>query len=103
MLGRRTVGTTRVVPGGRLRPGQAARIVFIVLYLGFLLLPLYWVAVTSIKPQEDLLADPPVWWPQHPSGLHYSTALHAFREQRQQRLEGQAEEQRNETEHEQPE
>src|SRR5207244_642390 len=75
----RTVGTTRVVRGGRLRPGSAARTLFIVLYLGFLLLPLYWVAVTSIKPQEDLLADPPVWWPHHPSGLHYSTALNAFR------------------------
>jgi multiple sugar transport system permease protein len=55
------------------------RTLFIVLYLGFLLLPLYWVAVTSIKPQEDLLTDPPVWWPHHPSGLHYSTALNAFR------------------------
>jgi multiple sugar transport system permease protein len=79
LLGRRTAGTTRVVRGGRLRPGPAARTLFIVLYLGFLLLPLYWVAVTSIKPQEDLLTDPPVWWPHHPSGLHYSTALNAFR------------------------
>jgi multiple sugar transport system permease protein len=76
---RRAVGTTRVVRGGRVRPGSAARVLFILLYLGFLLLPLYWVAVTSIKPQEDLLTEPPVWWPAHPTGLHYSTALHAFR------------------------
>jgi multiple sugar transport system permease protein len=72
-------GTTRVVRGGRLRPGSMVRFLFIFLYLGFLLLPLYWVAITSIKPQEDLLVDPPIWWPDHPTGLHYSTALNAFR------------------------
>ncbi len=72
-------GTTRVVRGGRLRPGSLLRVVFITLYLAFLLLPLYWVGVTSIKPQDDLLADPPVWWPHHPTGIHYSTALNAFR------------------------
>jgi multiple sugar transport system permease protein len=76
---RRAAGTTRVVRGGRFRPGSAARVLFILLYLGFLLLPLYWVAVTSIKPQEDLLTEPPVWWPDDATGLHYSTALHAFR------------------------
>jgi multiple sugar transport system permease protein len=75
---RAATGRTRVVRGGRLRVGSIARIAFIVLYLGFLLLPLYWVAVTSIKPQDDLLTDPPVWWPAHPTGLHYSTALNAF-------------------------
>jgi len=80
-LGRRRqrTGTTRIVRGSRLRPGGTARVVFLLLYLGFLLLPLYWVAITSIKPQEDLLTDPPTWWPAHPTGLHYSTALNAFR------------------------
>jgi multiple sugar transport system permease protein len=72
-------GTTRVVRGRALRPGRIARVVFIVFYLCFLLLPLYWVAVTSIKPQDDLLTDPPTWWPSNPTGLHYSTALNAFR------------------------
>jgi multiple sugar transport system permease protein len=72
-------GRTRVVRGRRVRAGSAIRWVFISLYLGFLLLPLYWVAITSIKPQEDLLVEPPVWWPAHPTGLHYSTALNAFR------------------------
>ena len=72
-------GKVRVVRGRRLRPGSIVRWIFIVLYLGFLLLPLYWVAITSIKPQEDLLVDPPVWWPHHPTGLHYTTALNAFR------------------------
>jgi multiple sugar transport system permease protein len=71
-------GTTRVVRGRKVRAGSLVRGLFILLYLGFLLLPLYWVGVTSIKPQEDLLVDPPVWWPSHPTGIHYSTALNAF-------------------------
>jgi multiple sugar transport system permease protein len=75
---RTRTGTTRVVRGRRLRPGGIARFVFIAVYLGFLLLPLYWVAVTSIKPQEDLLTEPPIWWPKDPTSLHYSTALDAF-------------------------
>jgi multiple sugar transport system permease protein len=71
-------GKVRVVRGRKFRLGSILRWVFILLYLGFLLLPLYWVGVTSIKPQEDLLVDPPVWWPSHPTGIHYSTALNAF-------------------------
>jgi multiple sugar transport system permease protein len=76
--GERGRGATRVVRGSRFRIGAVVRTVFIVLYLGFLLLPLYWAAVTSIKPQEDLLADPPVWWPSDPTHLHYTTALDSF-------------------------
>src|SRR2546428_9165318 len=45
----------------------------------FLLVPFYWVAVTSIKPQDDLLANPPVWFPAHPTGVHYTTALNQMR------------------------
>jgi multiple sugar transport system permease protein len=71
-------GSTRVVYGSPFRIGAVLRTVFIALYLGFLLLPLYWAAVTSIKPQEDLLADPPVWWPSDPTRLHYTTALDSF-------------------------
>jgi multiple sugar transport system permease protein len=71
-------GATRVVRGSPFRIGALARAVFILLYLGFLLLPLYWAAVTSIKPQEDLLADPPVWWPSDPTSFHYTTALNSF-------------------------
>jgi multiple sugar transport system permease protein len=71
-------GSTRVVRGSPFRIGTVLRTVIILLYLGFLLLPLYWAAVTSIKPQEDLLADPPVWWPSNPTRLHYTTALDSF-------------------------
>jgi multiple sugar transport system permease protein len=76
--GARGRGSTRVVHGSPFRIGAVLRTVFILLYLGFLLLPLYWAAVTSIKPQEDLLADPPVWWPSDPTHLHYTTALDSF-------------------------
>jgi multiple sugar transport system permease protein len=71
-------GATAAVRGSRFRVGAVLRTVFILLYVGFLLLPLYWAAVTSIKPQEDLLSDPPVWWPSDPTTLHYTTALNSF-------------------------
>jgi multiple sugar transport system permease protein len=71
-------GSQRAVQGRSLRIGAILRAVFILLYLSFLLLPMYWAAVTSIKPQEDLLHDPPVWWPSHPTTLHYTTSLNSF-------------------------
>jgi multiple sugar transport system permease protein len=71
-------GSVRVVRGSRIRLGGVARFVFIALYCGFLLLPLYWMAVTSIKGQEDLLADPPVWFPSNPTGINYTDALNHF-------------------------
>ncbi len=45
----------------------------------YVLLPLYWVAVTSIKPSDDYLAVPPVWFPAHPTLVHYAAALFAYR------------------------
>jgi multiple sugar transport system permease protein len=72
-------GSARVVRGRRIRIGSILRWIFIACYLVFLLLPLYWVAITSIKPQEDLLVEPPIWWPKHPTTIHYTTALNAFR------------------------
>jgi multiple sugar transport system permease protein len=72
-------GKTRIVRGSRYRVGAIGRTIFILLYLGFLMLPMYWAFVTSIKPQEDLLHDPPIWWPSQPTTLHYTTALNAFR------------------------
>ena len=65
--------------GGRFRPAGALRFVYIGLFTLFLLVPFYWVAVTSIKPQNDLLANPPVWFPAHPTGVHYTTALNQMR------------------------
>ena len=37
------------------------RFVFLALIVLFVLVPLYWVFVTSIKPSDDYLATPPVW------------------------------------------
>jgi multiple sugar transport system permease protein len=71
-------GAVRAAQGGRLRPGRLVRVLIITVWLLFLLIPLYWVFVTSIKPQEDLLTSPPVWWPGQPTDLHYAEALNKF-------------------------
>ncbi len=39
----------------------------IALFAVFVLVPLYWVVITSIKPSDDYLATPPVWFPAHPT------------------------------------
>ncbi len=39
------------------------------------LAPLYWVLITSIKPSNDYLAVPPVWFPGEPTLVHYAVAL----------------------------
>ncbi len=54
------------------------RFTFIGGYVGFLLLPLYWMAVTSIKSQDDQLADPPVWFPSDPTTTNFADALNRF-------------------------
>ena len=61
----RARGASRVVRGRRVRPGTIARFLFIALFTLFVLAPFYWVAVTSIKPSDDLLASPPIWFPKH--------------------------------------
>jgi len=71
-------GGGRVLGGGRFRIGGVVRFVFIGVYVGFLLLPLYWMAVTSIKSQDDQLADPPVWFPSEPTTTNYADALNLF-------------------------
>ena len=71
-------GSVRVVRGSRIRFGGIARFVFISLYCAFLLLPLYWMAVTSIKSQDDQLSDPPVWFPKDPTSVNYADALNRF-------------------------
>jgi multiple sugar transport system permease protein len=52
---------------------------FIGLFILFVLVPLYWVAVTSIKPVSDYLTTPPVWFPAQPTLVHYTAALFAYR------------------------
>jgi multiple sugar transport system permease protein len=56
-----------------------AAIVFLTLWLIFLFAPLYWMAITSIKPTDDYLAVPPVWFPENPTVVHYTAAMFAYR------------------------
>jgi multiple sugar transport system permease protein len=57
--------------------------VFRFLLLGFFLLfvlwPLYWMFNTSVKPSDDYLAMPPVWFPDSPTIIHYTAALFTYR------------------------
>lgn len=55
------------------------RIVILALFVVFVLAPLYWVFVTSIKPSDDYLAVPPVWFPDQPTLVHYTAALFAYK------------------------
>jgi multiple sugar transport system permease protein len=55
------------------------RILFLALWLLFLLAPLYWMLITSIKSSNDYLAVPPVWFPAEPTLVHYTAALYAYR------------------------
>ena len=63
----------------RLRRIPIGRILFLTAFLLFVLAPLYWMAMTSIKPSDDYLAVPPVWFPAKPTLVHYTAALFAYR------------------------
>jgi multiple sugar transport system permease protein len=64
-------------------PPRRRRSIGPMLYIGFfvlfVLVPLYWVLITSIKPSDDYLAVPPVWFPENPTIVHYTAALFAYR------------------------
>jgi multiple sugar transport system permease protein len=55
------------------------RILLLGAFLAFVLLPLYWMVNTSIKPSDDYLAIPPVWFPNKPTLVHYTAALFTYR------------------------
>jgi multiple sugar transport system permease protein len=55
------------------------RILYIGAFLIFLLVPFYWVVVTSIKPVDDYMVLPPVWFPDAPTFSHYTAALFTYR------------------------
>lgn len=63
----------------RRRRVPIGRILVIGLFLVFVLAPLYWVFITSIKPSDDYLAVPPIWFPDQPTLVHYTAALFAYR------------------------
>ena len=55
----------------------AARFLVIGLFVIFVLAPLYWVVITSIKPSSDYLTVPPVWFP-GPTDTSSTTARRCF-------------------------
>jgi multiple sugar transport system permease protein len=63
----------------RARRRPILRFLFLGLVTAFVLVPLYWSFVTSIKPSDDYLAVPPVWFPEEPTIVHYTAALFAYR------------------------
>jgi multiple sugar transport system permease protein len=76
---KRPSSSERMILGRRLRIEGALRFVYIGFFLLFLLGPLYWVVITSIKPVEDFQSVPPVWFPDEPTLRHYRDALTQFR------------------------
>src|SRR5215472_8138338 len=55
------------------------RLLALALFLIFVLLPLYWMVMTSVKPTSDYLTVPPVWFPKEPTLVHYTAALFSYR------------------------
>ena len=57
--------------GRRVSVGAVLKYALILLAAAFILFPLYWIAVTSIKPAGEYNAQPPVWFPSDPTGAHW--------------------------------
>ena len=74
----RTAGK-RPIRARRTTVADTARFVALGLFLVFVLLPLYWMVMTSIKPTSDYLTIPPVWFPREPTLVHYTAALFSYR------------------------
>jgi len=58
---------------------HGVRLVIRYLLLGFaallFLMPLYWMIASSVKPEYQIFANPPVWWPNPPQWNNYREAL----------------------------
>ena len=65
--------------GSRNLRSGAARFLVVGLFVVFVLVPLYWVIITSVKPSKDYLTVPPVWFPAEPTLVHYTAALFSYR------------------------
>jgi multiple sugar transport system permease protein len=64
---------------GALSFDNLARILYLGLFVAFLLGPLYWTVITSIKPVDDYMTIPPVWFPAQPTLIHYTAAMFTYR------------------------
>lgn len=78
-LAKRTLAAKPPTSKRRRRRPQIGRFVFLGAFILFVLAPLYWMFITSIKPSDDYLAVPPVWFPSQPTLVHYTAALFAYR------------------------
>jgi multiple sugar transport system permease protein len=63
----------------RATAADVVRLVALGLFLVFVLVPLYWMVMTSVKPTSDYLTIPPVWFPSEPTLVHYTAALFSYR------------------------
>lgn len=64
-----------------LRPkgaGKALRYLLLIVIVGIFLLPIYWMVSSSLKPNYEIFAYPPVWWPEKPQWDNYYNALTAL-------------------------
>lgn len=75
-------GAAPGLPGGLLarrrhrRPLLTAlRYLALAVMLLFVLFPIYWVVITSIKLPADHLSRPPVWFPDNPTLMHYTNVM----------------------------
>jgi multiple sugar transport system permease protein len=55
-----------------------ARFAVIGFFVIFVLVPLYWMVMTSFKPTSDYLTVPPLWFPSAPTLVHYTAALFSY-------------------------
>lgn len=70
---------TRPIRRRRRHSFPIGRILLLGFFIVFVIVPLYWVFNTSIKPSSDYLAIPPVWFPDEPTIVHYTAALFTYR------------------------
>ena len=75
----RTGSRPRARRQGALSFDNLVRIVYLGLFLVFLLAPFYWTVITSIKPIDDFMTIPPVWFPERPTLVHYRAAMFTYR------------------------
>jgi multiple sugar transport system permease protein len=51
------------------------RYLALLVMLLFVLFPIYWVVITSIKLPTDHLSRPPIWFPDNPTLMHYTNVM----------------------------
>lgn len=65
-----------MVTGRRGRvPRAVGLVVAVAVLLAWSLLPIYWMGVTSLKPEREIYALPPTLWPDTPTLVNYATVL----------------------------